>query len=116
MLNFKCDRSIVTVESDGKFYSPEDRAYRQQYKYVINSGEWEYVGTDVYSGAEAEVDEESGARALFTFLLACAESRSRGNSSSENWNMFPDHVAEWAMQHSSELELHSLELEVREGL
>ncbi|MDE8648099.1 hypothetical protein PXH69_24335 [Rhodococcus qingshengii] len=101
----------MTVEAEGNEHFPEDRGSRVQYKYVINSGEWEYVGNDIHSPVGAEPDEQDAARGLFAFLDACAEARSRGNESSENWNIFPDHVAEWAMQHSSEIALHGLELD-----
>lgn len=97
--------ATVSVEHDGNPWHAEDRGHRQQYKYVITTPQWEYVGNDINSGVGADPDEESALQTLASFLTACAESRSYGGG--ENAEIFPDHVGAWAEANSDELSMLS---------
>lgn len=102
---FEISGATVTVRSIGNEYQPSDRAYRQRYAYVIAADGWEYVGDDIRSGCGADVDLKDAAQTLLSFLGACAESRQFGTEQSENWGLFPDHVANWAVKESDEISL-----------
>lgn len=70
----------------------------------------EHTGDDLAGWGDAR--EMLGT--LLSFLTACTEARSyrqRTGRDSENEDLFPDYVAEWAQQHSYELSMLSLELE-----
>ena len=84
---------------------------RQAYRYTIKTPGWEYTDSDISSGVGAEPDEASMAPTLLGFLTACAESRSYGSGDGENASLFPEHVGEWAEEHSDELAIMGSDLE-----
>jgi hypothetical protein len=113
MMDFDVNGTRVTVESIGAEYSPDDSAYRQAYNYSIVTDVWRYDGNDIRSGCGAAVDESEAARTLFAFLSAAAEAvdyEMRGGTS-ENSDLFPPHVTQWAYLNSDEIEMLSLEPE-----
>ncbi|WP_141564265.1 hypothetical protein [Mycolicibacterium palauense] len=99
--------AAVTVEHEGSDFDPDFRAYRQRYTYTITTPEWQYVDNDIRSGCDAEVDVADASRTLFSFLSACAESRSYGGG--ENYDLFPEHVGGWAEENSDELSMLSID-------
>lgn len=71
------------------------------------------------TSAETEVRSESGDRislpralaTVLSFLSAFSESRRNGNPNSENWNLFPEHLANWAEAMADEFEMACEEIE-----
>ena len=118
------DGSLVSVWWLGAEYQPEDRADRQRYGYsIIGPAEdqrhsWQYVGDDIRSGCDAEPNVTEAAETLFSFLYAAAEAYRYGMSggTSENDDLFPEHVMEWAYMNDDAISMVSLELsETMEG-
>lgn len=105
----------ITVECEGQVYQPEDEAYRPQYKYVIKTPEWEYVGNDIHGAVNEVPDTNKATQSLLAFLYACQESFVR-NENGENATLFPRHVAEWAYQNSDEISMAAIEQEVANSL
>lgn len=111
METFNVNGATVTVWHDGRDYSPQDSDYRQRYGYRIIADGWEYVDNDIRSGCSDPVDVADAARTLFSFLTACAESRSyrvRNGYGGENADLFPEHVGAWAEANSDELSILSI--------
>ncbi|AEK10060.1 hypothetical protein FDH96_gp107 [Mycobacterium phage Rey] len=106
-MEFTIGDATVKVEHDGQDFDPDFRAYRQRYTYIITTPDWQYVGNDIRSGCSAEADVADASRSLFSFLSACAESRSYGGG--ENSDLFPEHVGEWAEENSDELSILSID-------
>ena len=119
------DGSVVSVWWLGAEYQPYDRAERQRYGYAINNydaepngNRWQYVGDDIHSGCDAEPNVTEATGTLFSFLHAAAESYRYGMSggTSENDDLFPEHVMEWAYMNDDAISMVSLELsETMEG-
>jgi hypothetical protein len=98
------------VESIGAEWQPEDSGYRQRYAYTINPAHdpWIYEGNDIRSGCGAVVDVADILRTLASFLGAAAEAyryEMRRGSTSENSDLFPAHVNEWAYHFEDELSM-----------
>lgn len=55
-------------------------------------------------------------QAAVSFLSACAESRLHGNELGENYNLWPQKVADMAATNSSEIEMLAVELDDMAGL
>ena len=110
-LIFNVDGATVTVWHDGREVDIDFGQYRQRYGYRIVANGWEYVSNDIRSGCSARVDVADAARTLFSFLAACAESRTYGDGSgwSENASLFPNHVGAWAESASDELSMLSMD-------
>jgi hypothetical protein len=97
----KIDTAFVSVDYSGY----EDG--RVVYKTYIDLPDYQYESTDLKSGITGG-NLQSGLESLLVFLGAFAESRSIGNKNSENWDLFPDELAEFATQNSDEIwMLHS---------
>ena len=93
-------KSEIEVWCDGRKYEPGTEAYHPIYSYKITNGEWEYVGNDIFGGANERPNVVKGLQSLIAFLTACAEART---SDSENFDLFPEHVREWAIHAEGEL-------------
>jgi hypothetical protein len=121
------DGSIVSVWWLGAEYQPEDRAERQRYGYSIIGPEvnpgtierqcgrrhsWQYVGDDIRSGCNAEPNVTDAAETLFSFLGAAAEAYrySMAGGASENDDLFPGHVMEWAYMNDDVISMVGYEL------
>ena len=121
------DGSIVSVWWLGAEYQPYDRAERQRYGYSIigpadTSGiierqcgrrhSWQYVGDDIHSGCNAEPNVTDAAETLFSFLGAAAEAYRYGmaGGTSENDDLFPEHVMEWAYMNDDVISMVGYEL------
>ena len=119
------DGSIVSVWWLGAEYQPEDRAERQRYGYSIigpvdawaegdygRRHAWQYVGDDIRSGCNAEPNVTDAAGTLFSFLGAAAEAYrySMAGGASENDDLFPEHVMEWAYMNDDAISMVGYEL------
>jgi hypothetical protein len=111
MQTFTIDDATVSIESIGNERQPADMAYRQRYSYSIVTPVWRYDGDDIRSGCGADVDESDAARTLFEFLYAAAEAYryEMNGGTSENIDLFPRHVTEWAYQNSDEISLLAMD-------
>lgn len=99
--------STVTVWCDGREYDPSIEGYKPVYSYSVITPTWRYDANDIHGAINEQPDLDLGSRSLFAFLLACAESK---DESSENYDLFPPQVREWAQHFSDELtnEYHSI--------
>ena len=100
--------ATIAVTYDGLDFYSDDRCYeeRRRYAYVITTPEWEYVGNDLYSGVGADVDEWKMLDAVLDYLQAAAEAYRYWmdtSQESENYDLFPPHVTEWAYMVDGEL-------------
>lgn len=100
-----------TGESELAELSIEATGLANQWRYYIDlPGNYSLEGEDLYGWG----DERKMLATLLSFLTACAEGRaySRGSvHTSENRDLFPEVVGEWAEQHSDELSMIACELE-----
>lgn len=92
----------IEIWCDGREYIPISEGYRPAYSYRIISEDWEYVDNDIFGAINQAPDLNAAARSLFAFLYACQEAK---DEDSENYNLFPPHVREWAQLHSEEISL-----------
>lgn len=83
---------------------------RTLYLYHIDAKEFEYTGKDLKSGVGGG-HLHGGMESLLYFLSACAESYRYAKGKGENSDLFPKHVAEWAMQNEDEISMTLLEME-----
>jgi hypothetical protein len=91
---------------------------RQQYLWYVDIDGQEFEGDDLASGVGGGSLQE-GLSSLFSFLSAFAESvdySARTGRDSENADLFPAGLADWASENSDELSMLSIELEETEGL
>jgi hypothetical protein len=96
MAGLKIGDGWVSIEYAGGL----DR--RQMYHYCIDLPGFEYEATDLSSGCGGGTLQQ-GLESLLSFLGAFAESRRYGNPESDNWNMFPEKLAEWATENADEI-------------
>lgn len=85
---------------------------RARYRYYIDAPGLEHTANDLKSGCGGGSLQE-GMESLLSFLSACVESRNysrRTGRDGENSDLFPDHVAQWAANHSSEIEMAHFEI------
>lgn len=88
---------------------------RTRYKYYIDLEDIYYSDESLKSGCGGGSLQE-GLESLLYFLTAFAESRRYGKPESDNWTLFPDKLADWAMQNSDELSSLEIELEETENI
>lgn len=85
--------------------------------FYLDTPEFEYVVDDFHPGAGC--DRQECFRAILSFLDAALESRAyriRTGRESENEDLFPPHVLDWAEQYSDVIEMLSIDLEEVEDL
>lgn len=111
-ISLRVGDATLTVEYIGREYD-SFREYRPRYKYIITPDDlaWQYVGDDISGPRYGAIDATSAMSALLSFLEACAESRTYGDGTGENSDLFPAHVGEWAEQYSDEINLARYEID-----
>lgn len=57
------------------------------------------AGCDIHTGVGYDRGPREALETLGSFVSAFAESRQYGSPASDNWDTFPDHLAEWAQTH-----------------
>lgn len=105
--------SWVSIEYDG--YRDDGRT---RYKYHIDGPGLEHTSNDLASGCQGG-SLQDGLRSLLGFLVACGEAyryHMTTGVESDNYDLFPPNVAEWAYQNNDELAITALELEENPGL
>ncbi|AEL97963.1 hypothetical protein CL65_gp055 [Mycobacterium phage Patience] len=93
------EKFTVEVWLEGRDYEVTTEAYHPRYAYKITAHDrgWEYVDNDIRGGANEIPDVAAGAKSLFAFLLACQEGLPEdADGESENADLFPPHVREFA--------------------
>lgn len=91
---------------------------RTRYQYYIDPIGPEDGFDDLQSGCQGG-DLQAGLESLLSFLGACGESygyAQRTGRGSENSDLFPPAISEWAYQNSDELSMLAIELEETPGL
>ena len=114
MAGLRIGDAFVSIEHCG--LTP-DRS-RQCYHYCIDTPSFEYEARDIHSGCQGGTLQE-GMESLLSFLYACGEAMAYEEGTgreSENSDLFPRHVAEWARDNSDEISMLELELSENEGL
>ena len=80
--------------------------------FFIDAPDFQYVIDDFRPGAGADTQECF--HAILDFLAAAVESRQyreRTGRTGENEDLFPAHIVDWAVDHSSEIECLTCDLE-----
>ncbi len=88
---------------------------RVRYEYHIDGAAFAHSADDLQSGASGGTLTD-GLACLLSFLVACAESvnyADRTGRESENSDLFPPNVADWAAQNADEISI--LEFEMSEA-
>lgn len=102
-------KAFISIEYAGR--SPDNRTI---YRYYIDlPNRKSYIDNDLKSGCGGGSLHE-GLSSLLSFLGACAESvayQDRTGRASENANLFPDYIGQWAAMNSDELSMLSCELD-----
>lgn len=91
---------------------------RQRYRWFIDLDGAEYHGDDLASGVGGGSLQE-GLSSLLSFLGAFAEAHQYSESTgrtSDNEELFPAGLADWAVENSDELAMAGIELEETDGL
>lgn len=110
------DSVVVKVWCDGRDYDPNFEAYRPQYCYSIVTPQWRYDGNDIRGASNELPDLDKASQTLFAFLYASQESygiHKRGAFTDGSFEMFPEHVSEWASQCSDEIGATSIACEMK---
>lgn len=106
------EKSEISLWCDGRAYDPVAESYRPIYSYVIRANGWEYVGNDLRGDKNKKPNIASGMKSLLAFLNECAESR---DVESHAFNLFPEHVRDWAVQKEAQIAEKYAELLVQDG-
>jgi len=102
--------SFISITFDGE--TPDGRA---RYRYYLDTPTFDYENNDLASGVGGG-SLQAGMESLLSFLGAAAEAYRygmRGGSKSENADLFPEHVMEWAYLNEDELGVRACEMEGR---
>jgi len=94
-------------------YAGSDADGRTRYRWYLDIPAGEFSGDDLKSGCQGG-NLQSGLESLISFLSACGEALAYSDHSgheSENADLFPRYVAEWAAYNRDELSIAALELE-----
>lgn len=85
---------------------------RTRYRYYIDGPNLEFVGVDLKSGGGGGTLQD-GLRSLMSFLSAAGEAYWAGihGRVSDNADLFPAPVMEWAYQNKDEIDILGMELE-----
>ena len=102
----KIGDSFISIELAG-----ETCEGRTRYRYHIDTPDFEHTSSDLKSGCGGG-DLVQGMSSLLSFLGAAAEAYNRPDS--DNADLFPPNVTEWAYQHSDETSRLQCEIEESE--
>ncbi len=108
--------AIISIE-----YAQGGDSGRTRYRYWIDRratadgqpDDWNYTNNDIQSGCQGG-DLREGMLSLLSFLGAAGEALAYSDhhgGPSENADLFPRHVSEWAAFNSDEISMAQLELE-----
>jgi hypothetical protein len=99
--------TFVSIE-----FGNETSDERIRYHYYLDGPDWSHESDDLTSGVGGGSLQE-GLSSLLSFLGAFAEAiqYSTNGRESENLDLFPEHVRDWASANSDEIGMLSCELE-----
>ena len=110
-------RLLPGIEIGGAYlsisYNRVTSTGRTEYEYFIDGIETPISGTDIRSGC-CGGSLQDGLASLLSFLSAWVEAiqyEMRSDRTSENSDLFPDSLREWAIGNSDEISMASIELE-----
>jgi hypothetical protein len=89
-------------------HADDDGRFRYGYAILDDRHTLVAVGTDIRTAVGVNHGPRIMLATLCSFLQAFAEAQ--GRSGTENANLFPPHLAEWALAHSDELAMVELDL------
>ena len=100
--------ATIAVTYDGIDRYTDGYCYEERRRYVtvITTPEWEYTDNTLLSGVGAAVDEWKMLDAILDYLQAAAEAYRYWmdtSQESENYDLFPPYVTEWAYLVEDEL-------------
>lgn len=101
--------AFVSIE-----YGEPNNDGRTTYVYYIDLPDFEYESNDLASGCQGG-DLQDGLESLLAFLGAAAEAKNyedRTGRKSENADLFPAEIVEWAAQNSDEIAAAQYELDM----
>jgi len=104
----------ISIEYSDRAPSGYGRAERFRY-YIDIDGADEHTADDLQTGAYGGGLQE-GLSTLLSFLCAAAEAHdytAHTGRASDNDDLFPAYIAEWALEHSDEIAMLQVELEER---
>lgn len=99
------NKTQVKIWCDGRNYNASTECYYPIYSYSITTKNWNYDANDIFGAANEMPNLDFASRSLFAFLLACVEAQ----PGSENYDLFPEHVREWADYFSEQITIKYLE-------
>lgn len=114
--DFDVAPTVVHVWCDGRNYDPDTETYKPQYSYSIMNPKWRYDGNDILGAPNELPDLDKASQTLFALLYASQESykvHKRGAFTDGNFEMFPEHVNEWALQNAEQVGAISVACEMR---
>lgn len=106
------------VEVSIEYSKEPGESRRVRYRYYIDDGPREYQADDLQSGAGGG-NLQAGLENLLAFLGAAGEAynyKMRTGEESDNGDLFPDWVSEWAYQNDDELSMIGIELRESENI
>lgn len=109
--DFDVAPTVVHVWCDGRKYDPETETYKPQYSYSIIHSKWRYDGNDILGTPNELPNLDKASQTLFAMLYASQESykiHKRGAFTDGNFEMFPEHVNEWAVQNEEDMVMLSV--------
>ena len=87
---------------------------RAVFRWTITTPAGEFTGEDLRSGVGCNMENRDGMESLLGFLMAAAEAYRYSmvtGRESDNADLFPAPVMEWAYQNDSELQYAAIEVE-----
>lgn len=104
----KIGTAFVSIE-----FAKETADGRTRYRYHIDTDGFEHTGSDLKSGVGVG-SLQSGMESLLSFLGAAAEAaryKMSTGQQSENYDLFPEQVVQWAYNHQDEIQMLEIEIE-----
>jgi hypothetical protein len=88
---------------------------RHTYRWTLDTGRGTFTDEDLRSGSGQPVDMPKMLACLFGFIAAFGEARDSGTEASDNWDLFPDAMGQWAVSMQDELSMAASELAPEEN-
>lgn len=93
--------ATITLWCDGRVYDPIQESYSPQYSYSIVTSKWRYDANDIYGAPNKGPNIDAALSAVLALLWGCSISGEEDENISSD---FPEHVRDFAIEISSELD------------